>query len=78
MRRQAGVIVFREIYEGYIIPVGVWEVRENVRQAMKNTPKKFDTLQGALQDISMRLKIPLKEYLERSNLLLQRRLEEFI
>ncbi len=78
MRRQAGVIVFREIYEGYIIPVGVWEVRENVRQAMKNPPRKFDTLSEALRDISKRLKIPMKEYLKKSKMLKQKRLEEFI
>ncbi len=31
IRRQACAIIFREIYEGYVVPVGVWEVRENVR-----------------------------------------------
>jgi hypothetical protein len=78
MRRQAGVIVFREIYEGYIMPVGVWEVRENVRQAMRKAPRKFTTLAEALEDISTRLKIPLSEYMKRSKILLQRRLEEFL
>jgi hypothetical protein len=78
MRRQAGVIVFREIYEGYIMPVGVWEVRENVRQAMRKAPRKFATLAEALEDISTRLKIPLSEYMKRSKILLQRRLEEFL
>ncbi|MFN3527624.1 MAG: hypothetical protein ACK4YO_00800, partial [Candidatus Altarchaeaceae archaeon] len=69
-------IVFREIYEGYIMPVGVWEVRENVRNAFKNKPKKFNTIDEALQDIQKRLKIPIKEYLKRSDLLRQRRLME--
>jgi hypothetical protein len=78
MRRQGGVIVFREIYEGYVMPVGVWEVRENVRQAMKKPPRRFDSLEGALRDISTRLKIPLEKYIEKSRILLQRRLEEFL
>ncbi|MCW8802471.1 MAG: Nre family DNA repair protein, partial [Candidatus Bathyarchaeota archaeon] len=30
-RRQASVIVLREAHPGYIMPVGVWQVRENVR-----------------------------------------------
>lgn len=77
MRRQAGVVVFREIYEGYVIPVGVWEVRENVRRAMAGAPSRFSTLGEALGAAAPRLKIPLGEYLGRSYLLRQRRLEEF-
>ena len=78
MRRQAGVVVFREIYEGYIMPVGVWEVRENVRQAFRNPYERFSTLGEALESISRRLKIPLREYLKRSTILRQSRLEDFI
>ncbi len=77
MRRQAGAVVFREIYEGYIIPVGVWEVRENVRRAMRSRPEKFQSLREALADIASRLRIPLREYLSRSALLQQRRLDDF-
>ena len=28
-RRQAGAVIFREAHPGYIMPVGVWNVREN-------------------------------------------------
>ncbi|MEE8400715.1 MAG: Nre family DNA repair protein [Candidatus Hydrothermarchaeaceae archaeon] len=77
LRRQACAIIFREIYEGYIVPVGVWEVRENVRQAFKNPPRKFDTLNEALTDIGTRLKIPVEEYLRRSEILSQRRIDEY-
>jgi hypothetical protein len=59
------------------MPVGVWEVRENVRRAMQGRAKKFESLQEALDDISTRLKIPISEYAKRSNILMQKRLEEF-
>ncbi|PJB21549.1 MAG: hypothetical protein CO114_04770, partial [Euryarchaeota archaeon CG_4_9_14_3_um_filter_38_12] len=36
-RRQAGVVILREAHPGYIMPVGVWNVRENVRNAFKKT-----------------------------------------
>lgn len=75
IKRQARVIIFREIYEGYIMPVGVWEVRENVRNAFKNKPKKFGSLNDALNDVSKRLKVPMREYLKRSEILMQKRLE---
>jgi hypothetical protein len=77
LRRQACAIIFREIYEGYVVPVGVWEVRENVRKAFENRPAKFDTLNAALNDISTRLKVPMQEYVRRSEILSQRRLDEF-
>lgn len=77
MRRQARVIIFREIHEGYIIPVGVWEVRENVRKALEKKPNRFNTLKEALNDVGSRLRIPLGEYLKRSEILQQRRLSDF-
>ena len=36
---QSGVLIFREIRPEYAIPVGVWQVREGIREAMKQKPK---------------------------------------
>lgn len=77
MGRQARAIVFREIGTGYDVPVGVWEVRENVRHAFLNKPAEFETRQQALAHLSEKLAVPLKEYMKRSGILLQRRLNEF-
>lgn len=78
MKRQARAIVFREISEGYIMPVGVWEVRENVRKAFQKSSEKFTTLQEALQHLNSKLTIPIKEYIKRSELLKQKRMTEWI
>jgi len=77
MRRQARVVSFREVHEGYVMPVGVWEVRENVRRAMKNWPMKFVTREEALAHIAKQLRIDFREYLRMSSVLRQRRLSEF-
>jgi hypothetical protein len=77
LKRQATAIIFREIYEGYVVPVGVWEVRENVRKAFENPPRKFDTLNAALADIGTRMKVPMNEYIKRSLILTQRRIDEY-
>lgn len=77
IRRQARAIVFREIYEGYVVPVGVWEVRENARQAMRNQPKRFTTKEEAFAYLSTRLRIPITEYFKESRILRQARLSEF-
>ncbi|MFH0836862.1 MAG: hypothetical protein V1870_01915 [Candidatus Aenigmatarchaeota archaeon] len=77
MRKQARVVCFREIYDGYSVPVGVWLVRENVRNAMKQEPKKFATLDEALIDINTRLRIPIRNYMRKSKIFRQRRLGDF-
>jgi hypothetical protein len=68
-RRQATVIVLREARPGYIMPIGVWQVRENVRNAMRQTPYKFKTLDESLKFISTRFEIPLKRWIQQSELL---------
>jgi len=65
---QAGAIVFREAYRGYV-PMGVFNVRENVRNAMRARPLEFEDLKGALAHISTRMKLPLREFVEESTLL---------
>jgi len=68
-RRQASVIILREIRPGYIMPVGVWNVRENVRNALKQKPLKFETLKGALDHVRTRLHIDLDVWINNSQLL---------
>jgi len=68
-RRQATVIVLREAHPGYIMPVGVWQVRENVRNAMKQTPLKFNTLDEALARIASQFQIPIQRWITSSKLI---------
>jgi len=81
-RRQATVIVLREAHPGYIMPVGVWQVRENVRNAMRQMPLKYNTLDEALARIASQFQIPLEQWIEDSKLLqdaiFQRRITEFL
>jgi hypothetical protein len=65
---QAGAIVFREAYRGYV-PMGVFNVRENVRNAMRNTPVEFEDMKSALTYIASRMKLPLRQFVEESTLL---------
>jgi len=80
-RRQATVIVLREAHPGYIMPVGVWQVRENVRNAMRQTPLKFNTLDEVLARISSQFQIPLQRWMQNSKLLqdalFQKRLTQY-
>jgi hypothetical protein len=59
----------REAHPGYIMPVGVWQVRENVRNAMLQKPLKYNTLEEALNRIGSQFQIPMKQWIEKSALL---------
>jgi hypothetical protein len=77
MRRQARVVVFREVSEGYTVPLGVWVVRETVRNAFKKAPRKFATRKEALEYIKPKLKLPIESYIMGSRILRQKRLSDF-
>jgi len=81
-RRQAGVVVMREAHPGYIMPIGVWNVRESVRSALTREYRRFDTLQEALVHASEIMDIPLQRWIRNSavlkNQLYQKRLEDFL
>ncbi|MCS7112576.1 MAG: Nre family DNA repair protein [Nitrososphaerota archaeon] len=69
IRRQASVLILREVHPGYIMPVGVWHVREHVRNALKRKPMVYQSIGEALSRISERLEIPLEIWVEHSRLL---------
>lgn len=81
MQKQAGAVVFREAYEGYI-PLGVWACREITRQAMQHPAKTFNTLQDALNYINPKLKLGVQKFKNESTMLkglnIQRNLLAFI
>jgi len=53
--KSGACLIWRDIGEGYWAPVGVWLIRETVRQAMKQTPRKFDSLEDALRYLNPRV-----------------------
>ncbi len=67
--RQATALVLREIYPEYILPVGVWNVRESVRAAFKSKPLIFDTLDDVLKFVKGLLNVPLRSWIEHSVIL---------
>ncbi len=68
-KRQAACIVFREIGSDYKIPLGVWQIRENVRNAFYKKPLSFSSLSLALTFLSKKLKVSIKDYEKQSKLI---------
>lgn len=69
IRRQAGVIVFMEIHPEWSAPLGVWRIREICRNALQNSPEKFDELEIALEELAKHLKVPIKSWIDNSRIL---------
>ena len=67
-KKQAGAIVLREAYNGYV-PLGVFNVRENVRSAMDEIPREFEDMKTALAYIETKLKLPMEKFKQTSTLL---------
>lgn len=77
IRRQGRVVAIREVYEGYQVPVGVFQVRENARDAFGN-PKMHSSVSEALEVVGGRLRLGIGEYVKRSRVIGQRNLLEFL
>lgn len=68
MKKQSGAVVLREAYEGYV-PLGVFNVRENVRNAMKQLPRKFADFRSSLNYVSAKLRLPISRFIDQSVLI---------
>lgn len=67
-KKQSAAIILREAYHGYI-PLGVFNVRENIRNAMNEPYKEFEDMKTALAYINSKLKLPLEKFIKNSDLL---------
>lgn len=67
-QKQAGAIVLREAVRGYI-PLGVFNVRENVRHAMERQGREFENLPSALAYLSGQFVLPIRQFLDAGTLL---------
>ena len=66
--KQAGAIILREARTGYV-PLGVFNVRENVRNAMLQPPEHFEDLGSALGSLSPGFWLPLSRFIRESTIL---------
>ncbi|MCH7756969.1 MAG: hypothetical protein IIA19_00585 [Thaumarchaeota archaeon] len=65
---QSGAIILREIRPEYAIPVGVWQVREGIRAAMKKKPFIADNFDHAITLASKMMSISKSEWLSHGDI----------
>jgi hypothetical protein len=81
-RKKAAVLVIREIHPEYVIPVGVWQIREGIREALKEKEnekekgkgkgkekkQQFDNFEQAMSFACANLCISKKEVIRNSKI----------
>ncbi len=67
INKQASVIIYREVSSEYSIPLGVWLIRETIRDAMKKPYRVYDDIYAAIASITETVKA--KEWYKNSKLL---------
>ncbi len=81
IRRQASILIIREVLPAYYAPLGIWQMRETIRGAFDRNPIIFDNLDKALKNVSTRLITSMKEIQTKSKLLQnikkQKKIKEF-
>ncbi|MDG7013760.1 MAG: hypothetical protein JRN46_06010 [Nitrososphaerota archaeon] len=74
-RRQAAAIVLRETYPGFIMPLGVWNVRESIRTLFRQQFQKYDTFADAMDSALSKMRIS-KAGWKRESVLISRELTQ--
>jgi hypothetical protein len=71
-RKKAAVLVLREIRPEYVMPVGVWQIREGIREALKGKGKgkkqHFDNFEQAMSVACANLSISQTEVISNSKM----------
>lgn len=66
VKRQATVLIFREIRPEYYAPLGVGVVRETARRTFAGKPKYFDSVEDALNEIGAEIGTPIEKVRNKS------------
>ena len=83
IKKQARVLIFREVSGGYVVPLGVWVIRETVNNAMwTSTPLILDNFNDAVNKLAENFIVDFKHWKKSSKLInyikTQRTLDRFL
>ncbi len=83
IKKQARVLIFREVSGGYVVPLGVWVIRETVNNAMlTSTPEILDNFNDAIKKMSENFMVDFKYWKQSSKVInfikTQRTIDNFL
>lgn len=68
-KKQGAALILREVHSGYTAPVGVWNVREHVRETFEKDPITVNGVGDMIKIIKEKLEIPLFNWVKSSSIL---------
>ena len=68
IRHKAAAMILREIRPEYVIPLGVWQIREGIRKALDGKANQFHNFEKALLCACINLSISKDEWLRNSEM----------
>ncbi len=82
VKRQAVALILREVHEGYTMPVGVWNVREHVRETLSKEPLILSSVPDMLNYIESKMQLRRNTWIDNSRILkdmfTQKKLNEYL
>lgn len=82
LKKQAVALILREVHDGYVMPVGVWNVREHVRETLQGEPMIMHSMEDMMACIRSKLDINTVGWIRNSrilrDLISQKRLREYV
>ncbi len=82
LEKQSKVLILREVHEGYLMPVGVWNVREHVRETLGERPVALHGLGEMFDYIKGKMDIKIQDWVVNSRMLKdlvsQRRIYDYV
>jgi hypothetical protein len=67
-KRKAAALVLREIHSEYVMPVGVWQVREGIRRAFEGQAEEIENFEQALSFACIGLSLSKNEWKRKSKM----------
>lgn len=80
-RKKSSVLILREIHPEYFMSLGVWQIREGIRESLKWKGKKFETFDSALKYGVSKTSLSIDEWIKNSSIIRnkkQKRMSDYL
>jgi hypothetical protein len=80
-RKKSSVLILREIHPEYFMSLGVWQIREGIRESLKSKGKKFETFDSALKYGVSKTSLSINEWIKNSSIMRnkkQKRISDYL
>lgn len=68
-RKKSSVLILRETHPEYFMSLGVWQIREGIRESLKSKGKKFETFESALKYGVSKTSLSINEWIKNSSII---------